>query len=145
MGVVGCKILDFQGKYQGYSMRRYPTFLNIILYIIKIEKIGVTNFYHYGDYSKDKINFVESISGCCMMFSRIIYNRTKCFNERYFLYFEDTQFCVDIRNIGYNVVYNNQAVISHYGGGSTERLSFIHKNILFFMSFITYFFINIYQ
>jgi len=145
IGVVGCKILNFKGQYQKYSMRRLPTFMNILSYLFSSSKYCFKNYYNYDDLDKDKINCVDSISGCCMMFKRKIFDKVQGFNESYFLYFEDTQFCLDIKKIDYNIIYNGNIVINHYGGASTEKISYYYKNLLFFTSFLKFFFINIYQ
>lgn len=144
-GVVGCKIVDSNDRYQKYSMRRFPGFNHIFRYLFSDKIFFLKNLYNYEDYDENKINFVDSISGCCMMFSRHAYNEIKGFNENYFLYFEDTQFCLDLKNAHYNVVYNSYAVVNHHGGGSTHELSFYYRNFLFFISFFKYLFINIYQ
>ncbi len=122
IGVIGCKVEDFSGKYQLYSKRRFPHFLIAIPYFLKLHKIGFINHYNYNNINNDKICYVDSISGCCMMFSRHAYDSVSGFNEKYFLYFEDTQFCVDIKNIDMDVCYMPLASIQHYGGGSSESI-----------------------
>ena len=145
IGVIGCKVLDFKGLYQKYSMRRFPTFINILSYFFGSSKYCFKNYYNYDDLDKDNINCVDSVSGCCMMFKRKIFDKVNGFNESYFLYFEDTQFCLDVKKIDYNIIYNSYIVINHYGGASTEKISYYYKNLLFFTSFLKFFFINIYQ
>jgi len=145
IGVVGCKIIDSKGQYQKYSMRRFPRFNHFFRYLFSNKIFFLKNLYNYEDYDEDKINLVDSISGCCMMFERKIYDKIKGFNENYFLYFEDTQFCLDLKNAHYKVVYNSEAVVNHYGGGSANESPFHYRNFLFFISFFKYLCININQ
>ena len=81
------------------------------------------NYYHYDDSNVYSINEVDSFSGCCMMFVRDVYNVIGGFDENYFLYFEDTDFCYRVKQLGLKVVFYPKAQIIHYKGESVKYKS----------------------
>lgn len=56
-------------------------------------------------------------------------------NDEYFMYFEDMQWCWDIRRLGYEVHYVPQAEVLHWMGKSKgEKQSLMRKNYLHFIN-----------
>ena len=143
IGVAGCRVEDFNGKYQLYSRRRFPSFIITLKYFLKLHYLGFSNYYNYSNVKNNSNQYVDSISGCCMMFSKKYFYLVNGFNEKYFLFFEDTQFCIDIKDKGFNVIYLSEPTVKHYGGGSTEIISDISKKYYFYTSLYTFFIINI--
>ena len=138
VGIVGCKILNNDGTYQSSSMRRFPHIFVSLMYFFKLHKIGFKNYYKYGDLNNDQNNYVDSLSGSCMMCKKEIFNLIGGFNEKYFLYFEDTQFCYDINNKGYYVLYNSNTKIKHLKGGSFRKSNKFFKYFIFHSSLIKF-------
>lgn len=58
------------------------------------------------------------ISGACLAVRRAVYEQVGGLDERYFLYFEDVDWCVRIRRAGWRVVYNPAIQVVHLGGQS---------------------------
>ena len=71
---------------------------------------------------------VDATSGACMMFNTKIHNSVGGFDESFFMYFEDTDFCMKIKNSGYRVIYYPKAEVIHYND-SFENYS---KKIFYF-------------
>ena len=141
IGVVGCKMLTCNGEYQLSSMRRFPHVLCSIVYLLKLYKIGFINYYNYADKDTALIQKVDNVSGAFMIFSKQMFNSIGGFNENYFLYFEDTHFCCDVKKNGYEVIYHPSLEIVHYKGSSTDLLSYIDRKYYFIYSLI-YFFLS---
>ena len=124
IGVVGCKVLNPDGTYQLSSKRSFPYFFNSLSYVLELYKIfpNVKFFNHYNYLYADhnKILDVDAISGSCMVFRREILNVVGYFDEKFFLYFEDTDFCLRVIDSGYKVVYYPEASILHYKGESLK-------------------------
>ena len=53
-----------------------------------------------------------------MMFSKFTFNSIGGFDERFFIYFEDTDFCFKVQNKGYKVLYCPNAEILHHNNYS---------------------------
>ena len=57
-------------------------------------------------------------TGCCMMISKVIWEKTGGFDEGYFLYYEDADFCMRLRKCGIRILYVPKAALWHKVGGS---------------------------
>jgi len=57
---------------------------------------------------------VPFASGCCMLFRREALERIGGFDEGYFMYLEDADISIRLRQAGYRVVYTPAAVITHH-------------------------------
>ena len=63
----------------------------------------------------------EWASGACLLVRRPLLERLGGFDERYFMYSEDTDLCRRVRNLGFDVRYEPSAVAVHVGGASAPR------------------------
>ena len=66
---------------------------------------------------------VEAIVGGVMLISREILNRIGLLDERYFMYFEDLDYCRRVRQKGFKVYYLPEAEIIHEHGASGKTIS----------------------
>lgn len=86
----------------------------------------------------DLVSEIEYASGNCMMVKREAFEKIGLFDERYFLYYEDADFCMRVKKAGYKIVYMPKAAIWHKNalasGGSGNPLQdyFISRNRLLF-------------
>jgi N-acetylglucosaminyl-diphospho-decaprenol L-rhamnosyltransferase len=59
------------------------------------------------------------LSGACLLLRREAFECVGGFDERYFMYFEDTDLCERVAQAGWEVVYAPSAVVEHRGGHAT--------------------------
>jgi GT2 family glycosyltransferase len=71
----------------------------------------------------NKIQDVISISGCCMLLRRDLLKVLGLFDEQYFHYFEETDYCYRARRHGYKVIYCPDSVVIHHINGSCRNLT----------------------
>jgi len=77
-------------------------------------------------------------TGCCMMFRAETIKHVGMFDERYFLYYEDSDLNQRMKKKGYKIVYAPKAVLWHKnagstgGSGSTLQDYYITRNRLLF-------------
>ena len=62
---------------------------------------------------------VDFISGCCMMFHRNIIEQIGGFDTRFYLYYEDVDFCVRLKQHGIKMKYITTTSLWHKVGGSS--------------------------
>lgn len=62
---------------------------------------------------------VDWITGACMLIPREAWDAVGGFDEAYFFYFEDVDLCRRLRRAGYEIRYAPDAVVVHFGGGSS--------------------------
>lgn len=119
VGLIGPKLLYPDASLQ-YSCSRFPVFFMPILrrtflgdYFKEIrDSFTMNNFDH------NSIRTVGWLMGSCFMFKRQLQLPEggvfePRFDERYFMYFEDTDLCREIWTKGLSVVYNPEAIIIH--------------------------------
>lgn len=68
-----------------------------------------------------KIIKADYVSGCLMIISRQALEKTGLFDERFFLYFEDADFCVRVKQQGFIVCLDPSQVIFHQGSLSLSN------------------------
>jgi N-acetylglucosaminyl-diphospho-decaprenol L-rhamnosyltransferase len=80
---------------------------------------------------------VDWVSGACLAVRTTAYMQVGGLDERYFLYFEDVDWCDRIRQAGWRVVYNPMIQVVHLGGQSEVKRSV--ANQLYMTSLRTYY------
>lgn len=60
----------------------------------------------------------DYVSGAVMLVRRSVYQRLGGFDPAIFLYYEDDDFCMRVRQAGHAIIRVAEAVASHLGGGS---------------------------
>lgn len=121
IGIVGCKIMYYPQK-------------NIIWYAggkIDWFKFIVVHF-GIGDIDKEQFNKekeMDFMTGCCMLIKTEVFKKVGLLSNEYFMYFEDVDYCVKVRQANYKIWYNPKAVIYHKVGLSSggEESSFSIK------------------
>ncbi|MGB5073600.1 MAG: glycosyltransferase family 2 protein [Bacteroidota bacterium] len=58
------------------------------------------------------------ITGACMLIRRKAWQSVAGFDEAYFFYFEDVDICTRLRRAGWNILYQPESMVVHFGGGS---------------------------
>ena len=97
--------------------------------------IGVDEVDH-GQFSKRlEINLA---TGACILIRRQVFKKIGFFDEKYFLYLEDMDFCVRAKRAGFKIIFEPKAILWHKnassGGGSGSGLQdyYISRNRLLF-------------
>lgn len=77
-------------------------------------------------------------SGNCMLVKKEVFEKVGLFDERYFLYYEDNDFCFRVKKAGYKIVFAPKGILWHKnassagGSGSSLQDYYITRNRLFF-------------
>jgi len=81
---------------------------------------------------------VDFATGAAMFVERGVFEKIGLFDEKYFLYLEDMDFCVRAKKAGFKIMYEPKAIIWHknaqsvQGSGSSLQDYFITRNRLLF-------------
>ncbi|HKJ34531.1 MAG TPA: glycosyltransferase family 2 protein [Balneolales bacterium] len=125
-GAVGCKLLNKDLSIQLTCARSFPTpfrefcFLSFLDRIFLRSKIFESTEMRYWDHQKSKE--VDCLSGACVMTRRKVLEQIGGFDESFFMYGEDIEFCYRIRNNGMNIFYLAEEEIIHYSGASSSQI-----------------------
>lgn len=124
VGAVGPKVLDPDGSVQG-SARAFPNFstgvfgrTSLLSRLFPNNRMTMKNMLCMGP---DIPRSVDWVSGACMIVRREVISRVGPMDERFFMYWEDTDWCRRIRENGWQVVYLPEASVRHDVGKSSEK------------------------
>ena len=70
----------------------------------------------------DSIKEVDWVTGCCFLIKRVVMEGIGLLDERYFYYWEETDYCYRGRQAGYKTIYVPQARVRHKGGRSVKKV-----------------------
>ena len=122
-GASTCKLEIPNGGIDEASHRGFPTPWNAFCHFSGLEKIFPKSkfFAGYTQGWKDlnTIHAVDAIVGAFMIVPRLVGEKVKWWDEDYFFYGEDLDFCFNIRKAGYKIYYVPTVSILHYGGVSS--------------------------
>lgn len=86
--------------------------------------IGRPKHYELPHYTLNPSAYTLSyLSGCCLLIKRKVFEKIGLFDERFFLYFEDLDFCLRAKKAGFKIALESKVVILHKLGGSVGRWS----------------------
>ena len=78
-----------------------------------------TNQLLYGAEDRKPTYPVEFISGCCMLLHKNIFEKVGKFDKDFYLYYEDTDFCVRMKKTHIKMLYVTTTSLWHKVGGSS--------------------------
>lgn len=100
--------------------------------------------FHRGVDQKDNGQFdkemeTDYVTGAAMLIKKEVVNRIGLFDDRYFLYYEDSDYCQRAKKAGFKIVYAPNAVVYHEnakstGLGSSLQDYFITRNRMLYAS-----------
>lgn len=113
VGVVAPLVLGPDGTIDD-SARRFPTPFSIFF-----KALGR---YKDIDYAIGEMPFhPDWVGGMCLLFLHTVFEQLGGFDERYFLYYEDVDICARLRLLGYDVLLNPQAKVTHHAQRTSRR------------------------
>ncbi|MDM7925134.1 MAG: glycosyltransferase family 2 protein [bacterium] len=123
IGVLGCKLLNSDGTLQS-SCRNFPgmltSFVENMGFYRWLGRIGWLRKRYLMVWEHDVVRRVDSVKGAFMLTRRNLIREIGGFDERFFMYCEEVDFCLRAKRAGYEVVFYPEAAITHFGGKSTE-------------------------
>lgn len=129
VGIIGPQLLNADGSFQP-SVGRYPSILSLILEkpIDFLERrISITRPFlgkFLIKYKKfEEPSRVDWVSGAALACRKEVWESLKGFDENFFMYFEDTDFCLRARKTNWEVYYLPGSKIYHLRGKSQPAKS----------------------
>ena len=77
-------------------------------------------FRAYIEKRSKQVDFPDWVSGACMMLRTELLDKVGYFDDCFFMYNEDVDYCERVRRAGYRVLYTPDAEVTHLRGKSTE-------------------------
>lgn len=120
-GISSCRLTGFNGELQSNG-GDLPFGLGLLSWLFNLESLGNLPSFHRLDqeYYRTKRE-VGWVGGTFMFIRSKAIKRAGLFNEDYFMYFEDVEFCINFKKAGYKVMVNPEVVVKHHSGASFKN------------------------
>ncbi len=130
IGVLGPQLLDSKRRVQ--TVGNGMPFLHQALFAFTalnklFPKNKYSSNYYLPDFDRKTEKEIPVICGACMMIEKSLFDKIGGFDEQFFLYFEESDFCYRVKETGYKVLYFPTAKIIHLIGRSTQDKVFIRR------------------
>jgi GT2 family glycosyltransferase len=116
-GVVAPRLLTPDGSAQSYAFGGDPT----LGYLLArgLNRLLFRRSLH--NWATDRTQTADWVSGACMMVRRAAIEQVGPLDQNMFMYFEDSEWCLRIRQAGWQVYYHPQVAVVHLGGRSLAK------------------------
>ena len=122
VGICGVQLLDQHGK-PARTCMRFPSPARFLSKLFGLTRLAPRRFpaYEMADWPHDETRKVDIVIGAFFLVRRPVYDALGGFDERYFLYFEEVDFCERAKHAGWATLYFAGAQAYHRGGPSWNR------------------------
>ena len=125
VGICGPQILNPDMTIQR-SVRRFPTFKAIFYRFTVLKYLGLFRSYFY-QWTMRAFDHTEEVSaeqliGAALMAQTKLVKELAGFDERFFMYYEEVDLCLRIKNAGFQVIFYPVPKIVHLGGQSAKQI-----------------------
>ena len=124
IGLLGLCVLDAQGHPARGNRRRDPSLRRVFMTLSGLARwerrhpgwAGV----EMPAGASGRVEYLEAVSGACMVLPRAVFARLGGFDEGYFLHVEDLDLCRRVRDAGWRVGFVSTLSITHLQGSSSR-------------------------
>ena len=119
VGVAGPRLLNRDGSVQ-LSCFRFPSPMRCWLENLWISAAfrGNALICDYRQWAHDRERIVDFVSGACLLARRDVFERVGGFDEKFFMYAEETDWQRRITDAGWTIAFTPNAEVVHYAGAS---------------------------
>ena len=143
VGISIPKVLNADGSFQKQSRRGEATPIEVIGYFFKLGKLfpknKPLNGYLVSWLPENEVAEVKAVSGSCMFIRRETWEQVGDFDERFFAYQEDSDYCRRARQKGWKIMYVPISHIIHYGGEGGSKAQPIKSIYQWHRSYFLYY------
>jgi GT2 family glycosyltransferase len=140
-GILGPQLLNADGTPQS-SRRRFPTLATAVFESTWLQRSApsrVLDRYYARDLPQGAACEVDWLTGACLLIRRAVYEQIGGFDEGFFMYSEELDYCRRARAAGWQVAHVPAARVYHFEGKSSEQAPSAERHIRFQASKIRYF------
>jgi N-acetylglucosaminyl-diphospho-decaprenol L-rhamnosyltransferase len=121
-GVSGVQLLDENGNVSRSCSRGFKT-RYFIYHMLGLSRIFLNTFpdYVYLEWDHLESRHIEHVIGAYLFIRRLLFEEVKGFDERFFVYCEDVDLTLKVRQAGWSIYYLSTAQCHHAGCGSSRQ------------------------
>jgi len=123
IGICGIQLLDRRDCVAS-SCLRFPTPVRFLTSLLGLSRLFPIRYagYRMTDWRHDETKVVDVVVGAFFLVRRSVFERLGGFDERFFLLFEEVDFCYRASRQGWKTVYMADAHAHHEGSEQWDRL-----------------------
>jgi N-acetylglucosaminyl-diphospho-decaprenol L-rhamnosyltransferase len=122
--VVGPKLLNPDGSLQR-SVRGFPTLWRLATEYFFLRKLAprtrALNAFYGARFAHDQVREAEFLMGACLLVRKQAADTVGLFDEDFFMFSEETDWCYRFRQAGWKVLFYPGAEFVHVGGATTAQ------------------------
>ncbi len=139
VGMVGPKLISPDGTLQ-INGQKLPTVVREILGVLRVPRfVPAVGRLGWGRDDFDVNADVDSLAGACMLVRRDVIDAVGLLDERFFMYFEDVDWCRRIRSAGWRICYLGEVSIIHGWAQSAAKQGLVKSHQMLHRSRCLYF------
>lgn len=139
IGIVGCRQVDRAGVSDPNARRTFPSLKAAAGRLTGWDRVAGPTAYHTPTMADDAEGPVDAVSGAFLLARRWLALELQGFDEGYWMYGEDLDFCRRARDAGYLTWYAGSVSILHVGGASAGRVRRLRPTVAFHRSMARYY------
>jgi len=119
--VVGARLINSDGSFQ-FSYADFPNLWREFLILSTIGRRLVRRSYpSHGAEEERGPQLVDYVNGACMLIRQKVYLEAGGLPDQYFMYAEEVDFCLTVKQASGQVWYHPEAIVLHHGAGSSHN------------------------
>src|SRR5262249_48362042 len=122
--VVGPRLRNLDGSLQR-SVRGFPTLWRLSTEYLFLRKLAprsdALNAFYAGGFEHERVGEADFLMAACLLVRRSATEKVGLFDERYFMFSEEVDWCYRFRQAGWSVVFLPEAEVFHVGGASWKK------------------------
>ncbi len=123
VGICGIQLLDERGRV-ARSCSRLPTCHSLVTMALRLHglsrRLFPPHFMKEWDHAETRV--VDQVIGAFFLVRSSLFAQLGGFDERFFVYFEEVDFCERTRQLGLQTVFLASAQARHVGGGCSNQV-----------------------
>lgn len=142
IGICGCRILNPDFSLQP-SCRKFPNLLVEIIILLKLHHLLIRTKpireYFMLDFKYDQIKIVDQVMGAFFMVKKRVFEKIGLLDEKYFIWYEEVDFCKRAKKAGFLTCFFPNAEIIHQKGAAFTQVLGLKNQIRHNKSLLRYF------
>lgn len=120
-GICGVQLKD-ENEHISRSCSRFPTPLRLTAHAAGLDRIHPLLGTRMLEWQHDKTRIVDQLIGAFFLVRKTVFDELQGFDERFFVYYEEVDFSLRAKKVGWSSAYLTNAQAFHAGGGTSNQI-----------------------
>lgn len=121
VAVLGCRLVDEDGTTQR-CCSRFPKLRFYLAKCFGINRVIKSLNQFMMEWNHEESRYVDEVMGAFFLTNGSAFRELGGFDERFFVYYEEVDFCKRVEKAGFKVYYYSEASVFHEAGGSSKHV-----------------------